>query len=161
MLQKLKDWLVDLLGGYPHSEIKVQRIILDEVYKREQELKKKLELIEEDLKNSNDNNQIEGLARILTISLENIRLKKTFGVVDDYKLEENIFSISREFKSLLDRKKLREWNKAVNFLEITPYQNQFLNKYDFFKTIEWKRIEGRQIEQGNNQLKKAINEQSK
>ena len=45
---------------------------------------------------------------------------------------------------------MREWNKSINFLEKTPYQDQFLNKYDFFKTIEWKKEEAIQFEKVRN-----------
>ena len=154
MTQKLKEWFIDLLGGYTREEIFIQRTLVEEVFKREQELKKKLELIETDLKNSDDNGYLESIARLLTISLENIRQKEIRIIGNtEYELENKIFALSREFKSLVERKNMREWNKSINFLEKTPYQDQFLNKYDFFKTIEWKKEEAIQFEKVRNKNK--------
>lgn len=149
ILENLKVWLIGLLGGYTREEIFIQRVLYEEAEKERIKFKEQLELIESDLKNSDDNSEIEIISRQLIFAIDKVinREHKIFGN-REYDYDNSILGICRDFEQLLIRKNNRKWNKSLNLKNTTHYQDCFLKKYQFFKTIEWKKREAIQFKAG-------------
>lgn len=146
MLQKLKDWFVDLLGGYSKKEYENQQTILECIYKDKKRIRKRLEIIERDLKITDANYyNIEYIASHLCKALEIIKQKEARDFDSkDYELESLIFAISKSVEILIKSRDNRE--TKVPYDSTIP--NIFLNQYEYFKTSAWKRKESLQFEAG-------------
>lgn len=127
MIQKLKDWLIVLLGGYSKKEYENQQTILKSIYKDKKRIKKQLEIIEKDLKiNDASYYRIEYIASHLCKALEIIKQKEARNFnSDEYELESLIFAISRSVECLLKSKENREIKVPYD----TTSSINFLNQY--------------------------------
>lgn len=153
MIQKLKDLLIFLLGGYSKKEYENQQTILKSIYKDKQRVKKQLEIIERDLKNSCDIYNIDVISRQLVIALNKIK-NREYRIFKNYEYDcdNSILAISRDFKALLIRRNNSEWIKSLNIKGEPYYRDAFLKEYEFFGTAEWKKREAIQFDNGNKQL---------
>ncbi len=149
-LENLRVWLIDLLGGYTREEIFHQRALFEEVTKERNRFKEQLELIESDLKNSDDNSNIEIISRHLILAMDKVKNRefRIFGNYE-YDCDNSILAICRDFEQLLINRKNGIYRKF--YIEnVKEYQKHFLEEYQFFKTIEWKKKENIQFEAGLN-----------
>lgn len=144
MLQKLQNWLIDLLGGYTREEIFIQRALFEEAEKEKRKLiienKRVDELLVSIVSSFHNFNfcNLDLFSENIRIIIRNIRLFTSYASIKDNRLQKLNDDEFKELINLLDNvlhKAILEFrisNREVKEFNSFFYQIKEKYGFDFF-----------------------------